>query len=49
MTRAASGADRVHCGSDWTDKTPDDLFKLGYCGQAPQKAKSAFLGFRCAM
>lgn len=39
----------LHCGSDWTDKGPDELFKLGYCGQAPKTAKSSFLGFRCAL
>jgi serine/threonine protein kinase len=48
-TSTANGTDRIHCGSDWTDKFPDDLFKLGYCGQSPPKNKSAFLGFRCAL
>ncbi|MGZ3417688.1 MAG: protein kinase domain-containing protein [Polyangiales bacterium] len=48
-TSTSVGPDRLHCGSDWTDKLPDELFKLGYCGQAPQKSKSAFLGFRCAL
>lgn len=47
-TSTATSGDRMHCGSDWTDKGPDELFKLGYCGQAPKTAKSAFLGFRCA-
>jgi formylglycine-generating enzyme required for sulfatase activity len=48
-TSTTHGQDRVHCGSDWTDKFPDDLFKLGYCGESPPKNKSAFLGFRCAL
>ncbi|MBI2391994.1 MAG: SUMF1/EgtB/PvdO family nonheme iron enzyme [Deltaproteobacteria bacterium] len=47
-TGTAVGGDRVHCGSDWTDKGADDMFKLGYCGQAPRTSRSAFLGFRCA-
>jgi len=47
-TATAVGGDRTHCGSDWTDKGADDMFKLGYCGQAPKTAKSSFLGFRCA-
>ena len=47
-TSTTAGGDRLHCGSDWTDKGADDLFKLGYCGQAPRTARSAFLGFRCA-
>jgi serine/threonine protein kinase/formylglycine-generating enzyme required for sulfatase activity len=47
-TATTVGADRVHCGSDWTDKDANGLFKLGYCGQAPKTAKSGFVGFRCA-
>jgi len=47
-TATTVAGDRMHCGSDWTDKDADGLFKLGYCGQAPKTAKSGFVGFRCA-
>lgn len=48
-TATSVTGDRMHCGGDWTDKGSDDLFKLGYCGQAPKTSKAGFLGFRCAM
>ncbi len=47
-TSTGVGGDRLNCGSDWTDRGPDELYKLGYCGHAPKSAASSFVGFRCA-
>ena len=42
-----AGAERMLCGSDWTDKA-DSISTAGNCGQAPRTSKASFVGFRCA-